>query len=47
MTANSIFAADWYSCADDLDSLRRAARDASDAASDVKSKAEELENCKN
>ena len=40
------FAADWDSCADDLDRLRRAARDAADVANEVKSKADELENCK-
>ncbi|MBU2227408.1 MAG: hypothetical protein KJ936_07035, partial [Proteobacteria bacterium] len=37
---------DWYSCADDLDRLRRAARDAADVANDVKSKADDFENCK-
>jgi hypothetical protein len=46
-------ATDWDSCADDLDRLRRAARDAADKANDVKSKSEEVkstlddfENCK-
>ncbi len=39
-------AADWGSCAYDLDRLRRAVRDAADKANDVKSKAEELENCR-
>jgi len=39
-------AVDWDSCADDLDRLKRAARDASDKANEVKSAAEELENCK-
>lgn len=38
-------AANWDSCTDDLDRLRRAARDATDKASDVKTKAEEFENC--
>ena len=45
-------AADWSSCADDLDRLRRAVRDASDAAEEAESarqefesKKEELENC--
>ena len=38
--------ADWNGCADDLDRLRRAASDASDAAKDVNSKADEYENCK-
>lgn len=42
----TVGAADWDSCADDLDRLRRAAADASDAANDVKSAAEEFENCK-
>jgi len=37
---------DWYSCADDLDRLRRAARDAADIANDVKAKADDFENCK-
>ena len=40
-------AADWNSCADDLDRLRRSARDATDIAERVKSKASELENCRN
>lgn len=40
------FASDWNSCADELDRLRRASRDATDAANEVKSKADELENCK-
>lgn len=39
-------AANWDSCADDLDRLRRAARDATDKANDVKTKADEFENCK-
>ena len=38
--------ANWDSCADDLDSLRRAARDAADAANGVKSKSDDFENCK-
>ena len=38
--------ADWDSCADDLDSLRRAARDAADLAETVKSAADELRNCR-
>jgi chromosome segregation ATPase len=47
-------ASDWSSCADDLDRLRRAARDASDLAQQVElakqefeSKKRELENCLN
>jgi hypothetical protein len=47
-------ASDWSSCADDLDRLRRAARDASDLAQQVElakqefeSKKGELENCLN
>ncbi len=43
---SSAVAADWGSCADDLDRLRRAARDGADKANDVKSKYEELENCR-
>jgi hypothetical protein len=39
-------AADWSSCADELDRLRRAARDASDAAQQVESAKEELESNK-
>jgi hypothetical protein len=39
-------AADWSSCADDLDRLRRASRDAADAAEQVKSKSDELESCR-
>lgn len=39
-------AADWDSCADDLDRLRRAARDATDVAERVKSAAADLENCR-
>lgn len=39
-------AADWSSCADDLDRVRRAARDAVDVAEQVKSKHDELENCR-
>ena len=46
LLASSTFAADWNSCADDLDRLRRAARDASDKANEVKSKFDELESCK-
>ena len=38
--------ADWDSCAYDLDRLRRAARDATDVANDVKAKADELEQCR-
>jgi hypothetical protein len=40
------YTADWDSCADDLDRLRRAARDATDAANEVKSNADDFENCK-
>lgn len=43
---SSASAANWESCADDLDRLRRAARDATDKANDVKTKGEEFENCK-
>lgn len=39
-------AADWDSCADDLDRLRRAARDASDKANEVRSAADDLESCR-
>lgn len=46
LCASSANSADWDSCADDLDRLRRAARDATDAANEVKSKAEDFENCK-
>ena len=46
LTLSTGSAADWGSCADDLDRLRRAARDAADKANDVKSKSEEFENCK-
>ena len=53
LTLSAASAADWDSCADDLDRLRRAARDAADKANDVKSKSddvksksEEFENCK-
>ncbi|MBL8524163.1 MAG: hypothetical protein JNN20_10770 [Betaproteobacteria bacterium] len=42
----SASASSWDSCADDLDSLRRAARDAGDKANEVKTKSEEFENCK-
>ena len=40
------YTADWDSCADDLDRLRRVARDATDAANEVKSKADDFENCR-
>ena len=40
-------AADWSSCADDLDRLRRAARDASDTAREVEAKKNDLQNCVN
>lgn len=43
---SSLHAADWDSCADDLDRLRRAARDATEVAERVKSAAEDLENCR-
>lgn len=46
-TISSVSAANWDSCADDLDRLRRAARDATDKANDVNTKADEFENCKN
>lgn len=46
VVTSAVLAADWDSCADDLDRLRRATRDAADKASDVKSKAEEFENCR-
>ena len=42
----SAWCEDWDGCADELDRLRRAARDANDVASTVKSKAQELEDCK-
>lgn len=48
LTCNIIpfaYATDWNSCADDLDRLRRATRDASDAAQQVESEKDELENC--
>jgi hypothetical protein len=38
--------ADWSSCGDDLDRLRRASRDASDAANNVKAAIDEYESCK-
>ncbi len=38
--------ADWDSCAQNLDRLRRATRDAADAANDVKSKTDEFEKCR-
>lgn len=40
--AGSVLAADWDSCQDDLNRLRRRASNASDAAESVKSQAEEL-----
>jgi hypothetical protein len=46
LTAYNASAANWDSCADDLDRLRRSARDASDKANEVKAKSEEVENCK-
>lgn len=42
----SAYSADWDSCADDLDRLHRAARDASDKANEVKTKADEFDSCK-
>lgn len=39
-------ATEWDSCADDLDRLRRAARDATDVAERVKSAAYDLESCR-
>jgi hypothetical protein len=39
-------AADWNSCADDLDSLRRAARDANEAAAETQSKETDYEDCR-
>jgi hypothetical protein len=39
-------AANWSSCADDLDSLKRASANASDSASEVKSKADAYERCR-
>lgn len=41
----SAYAVEWSICADDLDSLRRGARDASDAAQNLASKSDELQNC--
>ena len=38
---------DWSSCQDDLDRARRSARDASDYASEVESKHNELQDCVN
>lgn len=46
ITPASVFSADGDSCAQNLDRLRRASRDAADAANDVKSKAEEFEKCR-
>lgn len=40
-------AADWDACQDDLDRLRRAARDAADIAETVKSRADDVEDAKN
>lgn len=39
-------AADWDSCADDLDRLRRAARDATDIAERVKSAYDQAQSCR-
>lgn len=39
-------AVSWDSCADELDGLRSAAEDATDAANEVESESEELENCR-
>lgn len=39
-------AADWNSCADDLDALRRASSDASDSATEVRSKADAYDRCR-
>jgi hypothetical protein len=39
-------AADWSSCADDLDGLRRASASASDSASEVRSKADDYDRCR-
>lgn len=41
------WAADLSSCADDLDRLRKASRDASDQASTARSKQSDLEDCRN
>ena len=41
-----IYAADWNSCVDGLDRLRRGSRAATAAAAQVKSKYEEIENCR-
>ncbi len=46
LASTSMQAADWNSCADDLDRLRRASRDAADSAEQVKSKYDEIENCR-
>lgn len=53
LVAGTVLAADWSSCQDDLDRLRRRASDASDAASNVRDAAEraerkrrEWENCR-
>jgi len=46
LASTTAFSADWGSCADDLDRLRRASRTAADVAEQVKSKASDLENCR-
>jgi hypothetical protein len=46
LVAVSSQASDWDSCADDLDRLRRAARDATDIAARVKSVSDDLESCR-
>lgn len=45
--ALTALASDWDSCADALNRLRHAARNATDKANDVKAKYDEFENCKN
>ena len=40
------YAIDWNGCADDLDGLRRAARDANEAATEVKSQADDYDDCR-
>lgn len=46
LSSTLVLSSDWTGCANDLDRLHRAARDASEAANGVKSKADDFENCK-
>ncbi len=43
---SSVFAAEWNSCADELDRLEQVASEAADAARDVDSKADDYDQCK-